>query len=148
MSKLWSNEEASTLEALWGKRSRQEIAKLLGRTPASITGKAGQLGLGRTWELNEKVSAAVVFKSLFGYRPNNANLKKFLDKGCPYTYTITGRGKLKCINLESFWRWLEKRKDEFSFLKFEKYSLGWEPRWVDEKRKADWLVYNKQRWGL
>lgn len=41
------------------------------------------------------------------------------------------------IDIEDFWKWAEKNKSLLDFSRFDKYTLGAEPDWVDEKRKAD-----------
>ena len=55
-------------------------------------------------------------------------LESFIDCGEYVTFN-----KL----IKDFWKWAEQHKQDISFAKFEKGSIGEEPAWVGEKRKAD-----------
>ena len=41
------------------------------------------------------------------------------------------------VDLKEFWQWAEQNRMILDFSKFEELSLGAEPEWVKEKRKAD-----------
>lgn len=148
MNKTWTSAEEKKLSMHWMCNSRKQLARMLKKDPQAISRKAHVMGLGKSWERQERLSLSYIFKALFGYKPCTRVVKsKLIARGCPYDESMLGNKKIKCVKLTLFWKWLEKHKDEFSFLKFEKYSLGYEPEWVDVKRKAEWAEYNQKRWG-
>ena len=44
----------------------------------------------------------------------------------------------KVVYLDEFWEWAEKNQTFLDFSRFEPYSLGMEPVWVQEKRRQDY----------
>lgn len=149
MHRTWTKQEELRLSSFWMCKSRKSIAKELKKDPQAVSRKAHTMGLGKSWERQERLSLSYLFRAIFGYKPCIRVINsKLIARGCPYDEAILGNKTIKCVKMEAFWDWLEEHKDEFSFLKFEKYALGYEPEWVDIKRKAEWAEYNKKRWGL
>lgn len=56
---------------------------------------------------------------------------------------IVKNNRFRVIDIDDFWKWAEKNKSILDFSRFEKYTLGAEPDWVDIKRKADFEKLQK-----
>ena len=133
----WSTEEVDYLEDKWGVTSITGIAKHLGRTINSVKCKATKLGLQRFIDQGEYVTFNQFTKAI-GYGGSYSYLEKRLRKlDFPIKLKASVKMRYKVVYIEDFWKWMEKHKQDISFAKFEKNSLGLEPEWVDKKRKAD-----------
>lgn len=131
--KAWTTEEIDYLENKWGIVTVSYIAKKLGRTETSITLKAQRMKLG-----SRLAGEYVTFNELLtalGLQGSYSWLReKYITiNGLP----VKKRGKYLKIKIDDFWKWAEQHKQILNFSKFEKNSLGKEPSWVDEKRRAD-----------
>lgn len=148
MNRTWTEKEEKYLLKYWSWLTRQEIARKLNKDLQTVSRKAHQMGLGKSWEGDECLSLSRIFRAMFGYKPCIRVIRsKLISRGCPYETKRVGNRTIQYANLSQFWRWLKEHKDEYSFLGFEKYALGYEPSWVDIKRKAEWAEHNKKRWG-
>lgn len=67
-----------------------------------------------------------------GYTSN-----RLIQNGLPVKWHRVKKNRFRVIDIEDFWKWAEKNKSLLDFSRFDKYTLGAEPDWVDEKRKAD-----------
>lgn len=131
--KAWTTEEMDYLENKWGRVTVHYIAKKLGRTETSITLKAQRMKLGSRLT-DDCVTFNELLKAL-GLQGSYSWLReKYITiNGLP----VKKRGKYLKIKIDDFWKWAEQHKQILNFSKFEKNSLGKEPSWVDEKRRAD-----------
>lgn len=144
-NKKWTQEEIDYLYDSWGKFSMNTITKNLKRGESSIRNKITQLGLGSFFENGDYVTMGVLRKAL-GYSDAHIFTEDWSKwKDLPVKYKTNKEKRLKIIYLEDFWKWAEKNKNLLSFSNFEKYALGPEPKWVDEKRNAD-IKYNNYRY--
>lgn len=136
-AKTWNEEELELLEDKWGTSSIPQIAKVLGRTVNSIKCKAYRIGLERFINSGEYVTFHIFVKAI-GYNGGYKYLEKRLLKlGFPIKHKKSVKMNYKVVYLKDFWKWAYRHKHDISFAKFEKGSLGEEPTWVFEKRKAD-----------
>lgn len=150
MAKAWSKEELELLEDKWGITPIPQIARLLNRTINSIRCKAQKIGLERFIDQGEYVTFNKFIKAI-GYSKSYSYLEKRLMKiDFPMKHKKSVEMNYKVVYIKDFWKWAEKHKQDISFAKFEKGSLGEEPPWVVEKRKADLTnpskVNNNRKW--
>ena len=146
--KKWTDEETEILKNNWGVLSYKEIARLVNKPIPSVKCRANYIGLSHSFESATSVTIKAVYDAVWGYNPSTQSIEKLVSKGFPLYYKVFGRRRYRLVELEKFWEWLKEHQNEISFLRFEKYSLGPEPKWVDEKRKADWKEYNNKRWSV
>ena len=137
-SKKWSKEDKLYLEERWGEISIPSIAKAIGRTVAGVKIKAWKLGLGRHIHSGEYITMNQLFNAL-GIGSGSYVRMVWIQKGLPVKNKISIKQKFKVIYLVAFWKWAKKNKMLIDFSKFEENSLGEEPDWVKEKRKADYM---------
>ena len=138
-AKNWNEEEIEYLENNWGTKSVRKIAKALGRTPTGIRLKATRLGLGNIMENGDFITLQNLLKAL-GLENSASHYKeKFIRYGCPIRYKESASGKKshRVVYFKAFLKWAEENKNILNFSRFEKGNLGWEPEWVDIKRRAD-----------
>lgn len=136
--RAWTEEDLYYLQDNWGSVSIKGIARRLGRSVNAVKLKAGRIGLsdprlhydGIT--LNQLADALGISYTI---------LKNWIN-----LYDLPAKQKLFAvkervlvITYEDFWKWSEKNKQMLDFSRVERLSLGPEPDWVDEKRKADQL---------
>ena len=145
--KKWTDEETQFLEEHWGRASTEWIAEKLGKKVQSVRCRANYIGLGGAYDAYGYITFTTVHKALFGYNPSQACFDRLLAKGFPTMLRIFNKKRYRVVDLDKFWKWLEVHQEEISFLKFEKYSLGAEPEWVDQKRRADWRANIEARWS-
>lgn len=63
---------------------------------------------------------------------------RLIREGLPVKWHIVKNSRFRVIDIDEFFKWAEENKSILDFSRFEKYSLGAEPDWVDVKRKADY----------
>lgn len=63
---------------------------------------------------------------------------RLIRYGLPVKWHVVKKNRFRVIDIDAFWKWAEDNKSILDFSRFEKYSLGAEPDWVDVKRKADY----------
>ena len=145
--KKWTAEETEFLEEHWGRASFDWLVEKLGRDVRSIKGRARYIGLGGACDAYGYVTLTAIHNALFGYNPSQGCVNRLMAKGFPAMLRIFGKKRYRVVDLDKFLEWLEEHKDDVSFHRFEKQSLGPEPDWVDKKRYADRLARNKSRWS-
>lgn len=136
-AKTWRKEELEILEDKWGASSIPQIAKILGKSVNAIRCKAQKIGLESFIDCGEYVTFNKLIKAI-GYGGSYSYLEKRLLKlDFPLKYKKSIKMNYKVVYIKDFWKWAEQHKQDISFAKFEKGSIGEEPAWVGEKRKAD-----------
>lgn len=76
---------------------------------------------------------AIYGKNMLGYTSD-----RLIRYGLPVKWHVVKKNRFRVIDIDAFWKWAEDNKSILDFSRFEKYSLGAEPDWVDVKRKADY----------
>jgi hypothetical protein len=144
--KCWTEEECIYLEEKWGVVSIPTIASSLGRTLDAVRLKAFKLGLGRHLHCGEYITLCQLAKALG--RSYTCILDTWIPRGFKYKTKVSVTKKYKITYIEDFWKWAKKNKDLMDFSKMEENTLGKEPKWVAEKRKADIAAtrYKKTPW--
>lgn len=135
--KRWSEQEVIYLQDNWGVLSIECIAKKLKRSKVAIYNRANKIGLGDSRlsggriSLSQFVRATGITSYTIKEKWTKANFKFYRIK--------QGRFASYKIDLDFFWKWAEENKKLVSFAKWDEGTLGIEPEWVKEKRKADKL---------
>ena len=145
--KKWTTEETEFLEEHWGRASFDWLAEKLGRDVRSIKCRANYIGLRSACDAYGYVTFTNVYRALFGYNPSQGCIDRLLAKKFPVSLRIFNTKRYRVVEMDKLWAWLEEHKDDVSFHRFEKHSLGPEPDWVDKKRYADRLARNKSHWS-
>lgn len=134
--KKWTDKEIEFLEKYWGSKTNESLEKALGRTINAIRIKAKNLGLGSSLEYGDLVTVNQLSKVF--HIDCKVIKKHWIDKCGLKAKTIRyGKRVIRKIRIDRFWEWAEQHKQVISFAHFERGSLGLEPVWVDEKRRAD-----------
>lgn len=142
-AKNWTQEEVNILEDKWGTVSIPQIAKTLGKTVYAVKNKAFRMGLETFIDSGDYITFNKFIKAI-GYGGNYSYLEKRLLKlDFPIKHKKYIKMNYKVVYLKDFWKWVEQHKQDISFAKFEKGILGEEPKWVEEKRKADFTNPSK-----
>lgn len=149
--RIWTEEDINYLEEKWGSVSVDIIAKKLNRTIVSVRKKASALKLGKWIDNIQYIKFRELIMAL-GYSESGYCYlkKKFKLLNFPMISKKVSKMKVEVVDIEEFWKWAEKNKSELNFANFKEGSLGKEPSWVKEKRKADRMnpakVNVKKRW--
>lgn len=137
--KIWTEAEEAYLQDKWGSISVKSLAKNLGRSENAIIVRAQRLGCGAHLESDVRISLNQFMKALYGGKNMlGYTSDRLIRNGLPVKWHRVKKNRFRVIDIEDFWKWAEKNKSLLDFSRFEKYALGAEPDWVDEKRKADY----------
>ena len=134
--KKWTAAELEYLEENWGKTTTDGIAFKLGRTYSAIINKARILGLGDPLTHMDGITISRLSKELgTHYRLIMNWVEKY---GFPAKQKrLTKEKRFWYVKYEDFWEWADKNRQMIDFSRFDKYALGSEPEWANEKRMAD-----------
>lgn len=132
----WTQEDIEFLEDKWGVMSIEGIAKKLDRTYDSIKNKSQRLGLGDPLTHLDGITISQLSLML---NVHYGILRNWIDK---YDMPVrrkrfAKKNQVMYVNYYDFWKWAEKNKQMLDFARLDRFSLGPEPNWVDEKRRAD-----------
>ena len=139
--KKWTEEDLEYLEESWGKMATQRIASNLDRTYSGIVNKARLLNLGDPLTHMDGITISRLSKELgIDYHL----IANWIDK---YNFPakkkrLAKERRVLYIGYADFWEWADKNRQMIDFSRFDKYALGVEPEWANEKRIAD---FNKKR---
>lgn len=133
----WSKKDEDYLMDSWGTVSMATIAKKLSRTKGAVQQKASKLGLGAFLEAGEYVSLNQLYVALRGLNQGGYTVKQWIDKGLPVRKRKVKNCSFKVVYLPDFWDWAEMNSTLIDFSRLEKNTLGAEPKWLEEQRKAD-----------
>lgn len=137
--KRWTEEEVAYLQDKWGSININTIAKNLNRTVLGVKLKAQRLGLGNPLTHIDGITIHQLSESL---NTQYSIIKNWIKK---YDFPakrkrLTNKQFVWIVTYEDFWNWAEKHKQMIDFSRIERLSIGPEPEWVEEKRKADQLT--------
>ena len=138
VARKWTKEEEEYLIEKYGSVSIGYIAGKLNRTESSILNKRQRMKLGTYLESGYYITLRQLLKALgieggYSYK----DISWIENRGFPIINKKVNKCSFKVVNLDDFWKWAEKNQQFLDFSKFEKYSLGLEPKWVDKKRYYD-----------
>lgn len=135
--KQWTKAEENYLQDKWGTVSIKGLAKVLGRSENAVVVRAQRLGCGAHLAGDTRVSLHQLMLAIYGgVNMGSYTSNRLIREGLPVKWHIVKNNRFRVIDIDDFWKWAEKNKSILDFSRFEKYTLGAEPEWVDIKRKA------------
>lgn len=142
--KQWTKAEENYLQDKWGTVSIKGLAKALGRSENAVVVRARRLGCGAHLAGDTRVSLHQLMLAIYGgVNMGSYTSNRLIREGLPVKWHIVKNNRFRVIDIDDFWKWAEKNKSILDFSRFEKYTLGAEPDWVDIKRKADFEKLQK-----
>lgn len=132
----WTDEEIDYLEEHWGKITIQKIAWNLNRTVSSVKNKTVRLNIGDPLLHMNGITISRLSKTLNIHYALIMNWVKKYDFPAKKK-RLTAEKKVFYVEYEDFWKWADKNRHMIDFSRFDRYALGKEPAWVNEKRIAD-----------
>lgn len=146
--KNWTAADIEYVEANWGTRSIPAIAQALGRSVNAVKEIAHRHGLTRWIHNGEFITLNQLMIALGRGPVHHVSRDLFLRNGFPIHYKAAIKKKVAIVYPHEFWKWAEQHKDLIDLSRVELLSLGVEPPWAVEKRKADQLAkpYTGRDW--
>lgn len=142
--KQWTEKEEAYLQDKWGTVSIKGLAKALGRSENAVVVRAQRLGCGAHLAGDTRISLHQLMLALYGgVNMGSYTSNRLIREGLPVKWHIVKNNRFRVIDIDDFWKWAEENKSILDFSRFEKYTLGAEPDWVDIKRKADFEKLQK-----
>lgn len=129
--KSWTEKEEEYLYKYYSKKDISEIARILGRTEASISKKAELLGLSSTdFYLSNNILS-------YAFSVSPRRIKKWENEyGLPVLRIKRKNTIYYGIDSEDFWKWADKHRDLIPWERYDE-SLPLEPKFaVIEKQRA------------
>lgn len=147
MYKPWTKDEVTYLTESWGMKSLKTISERLNRSKNAILMKKQKLGLGAFLDNGDYITVNQLVKTI-GYNNSSKVIKTWMKKQLPTINKKVNNNSFKIIKIDDFWKWAEANKTYLDFSKFERHSLGKEPKWVEEKRQRDIMnsQYKRRNW--
>lgn len=133
----WTEDELLFLEECYGQYKLSSIAKKLSRSEYAVELKAKRNGLGPSKTAQGFLTARDLARALGVdiHVVTNTWISKY---GLKAKKKITNRkARFYQIDIKAFWKWAEGNQHRFDSRKMEYLSLGDEPSWMVQKRKAD-----------
>ena len=134
--KKWSGSEINYLNEHWGKSTLSNLSIQLKRTKIAVLLKAKRIKLGASTRADEYMTANQVAillnvdRHTVGRWIQNHNLKA-VNKIMLFKRLFT------LIKHYDLCKWLKNNQNRFDSRKIELFGLGYEPSWLQEKRKGD-----------
>ena len=142
--KQWTKAEEDYLQDKWGTVSIKGLSKALGRSENAVVVRAQRLGCGAHLAGDTRISLHQLMLALYGgVNMGSYTSNRLIREGLPVKWHIVKNNRFRVIDIDDFWKWAEENKSILDFSRFEKYTLGAEPEWVDIKRKADFEKLQK-----
>lgn len=139
-NKRWNYSDIKFLKENWGEMPLSNIAKKLKRTINAIKCKSQRIGLKDQKLYMEEISLNQLEKIIYSKGSGQLQYKSKHNQ-IPFKYRKIVNEKIKVIEMDAFWNWLDKNRHAISLHNTDKYSFGYEPDWVEEKRQADKRAY-------
>lgn len=137
----WTEAEEEKLARLYGTKSLETIARIMGRSVGAIISKRTKMKLGAFLESGDYITLNQLLKAVKGlkYGGSYAITSWVENRGLPVINKRVGKCSFRVIRLDDFWKWAEANKSFLDFSKTAPLILGKEPDWVKAKRKEDEL---------
>lgn len=144
----WTQEQIDYLCEHWGNKSIPTMSNALDKSINAIKLKAGRLGLGRHIHSGKDITFNQLLKAFQYSSGYTEQKKKFIRHGFKFTSKKTLKKSYLMVNISDFWKWAENNKNILNFAKLKSGDLGPEPKWVSDKRAADYLAskFKKTPW--
>ena len=140
-NKRWDFNEIKFLKENWGSIPLSNIAKKLKRTLSAVKGKYQKIGLRDQRLCMEEISLNQLCKIIGDSRIHYKAQRGLI----PFSCRKIVNEKIRVIDMDKFWKWLKENKQALSLHNTDKYSFGYEPDWVEEKRQADKRAFEYER---
>jgi len=134
--KKWSESEINYLNEHWGRNTLFNLSIHFKRTKVAIHIKAKRMNLGAITRADEYMTANQVAVLL---KVDRHTVLRWVEK-----YNLKAikkimlfRKRLWMIKHCNLCKWLKNNQNRFDSRKIELYGLGYEPQWVQVKRKKD-----------
>lgn len=134
--RTWTEDEIEYLKEHWGLSPLKNIAEKLNRTKIAVHLKAKRKKLGMVTRADEYITPNYLAKLL---KTDSHIIIRWIKK-----HNLKAVKKVMVFEREFYlikhsdlYRWLEKNQDRFDSRKIELFALGYEPRWLKEKRMKD-----------
>lgn len=149
-SRIWTTEEVEYLIDTYGNKSIESIANYLGRSKIAVVEKAQRVGLGSFFSNSTRCIPINTLSKFIGSGSGGyIKISWVRNRNLPIHKLKRLNKTFEVIYLDEFWEWAYNNQSILDFSKFEKYALGPEPKWVDEKRNRDithGLKFKKTPW--
>lgn len=134
--KYWTEEEVHYLQEKWGTSSIKNISRRLNRSISAVRLKAFRIGLN---DAKLHFDGITLNQLAMALNKSYSILKNWIKQyDLPVKRKIFAiENEILVISYDDFWNWAEQNKQMIDFSRLERLSLGPEPNWVDEKRRAD-----------
>ena len=134
--RIWTKHEIEYLKENWGLIPLKDISKKLNRTKIAVHLKTKREKLGPVTQANEFITPNHIAKLL---KADSHIIIRWIKK-----YNLKAEKKVMVFKKEFYLikycdlcKWLKKNQNRFDSRKIELFALGYEPRWLKEKRKRD-----------
>lgn len=135
--KWWQKNEVEYLKEHWGAMPIPEIAKNINKSVNAVKLKAFRLGLKRFIHSGEYVTYNQLRLLINGSTQGGWYDTKLLKAGFPLRYKAAVNYQIKIVYMDEFWAWFKNNRHLIDLSRTHNRTFGYEPAWVDEKRKAD-----------
>lgn len=136
-NKNWTEEQKIVVMDYFGDRNIQFIARKVGKRETAVKTYATRiLGLGKAIENSAYINMATIAKELKVRRSTVYYWFKYFDFPSERV-KITGGREFLMADPKKMWEWLGCNRERWDAAKLERYSLGAEPDWLNEKRRKD-----------
>jgi len=134
--KKWSESEINYLNKHWGESTLANLSTQLKRTKIAVNLKAKKTGLGAVTRAGEYMTANQVSVLL---NIDRHAVVMWIEK-----YNLKAKRKILLFK-KLFWlikcsdlcKWLKSNQGRFDSRKIESFGIGYEPLWLQEKRRKD-----------
>ena len=137
MRRNWTLAEIDYMQNNWGDVSIKHIATKLKRSINSVKIKAYKVGLRRMTDCGEYITFNQLFNIINGKKEIGKDFKRLIKAKFPMNYQRIINKQVKVVYMDKFWDWFEQNKHLIDLKHTNKGDFGYEPAWVDEKRRAD-----------
>lgn len=132
----WTNKQIDILCEKWGTVSIPQIAEQLGRTTTAVKIKASRLHLGAALDNSRFVTLNVFLKAI-GVTGGGYTLNLLKKAGLKIHMQKVEKCSFKMIDIDEFWKFVDKNRNMIDFSRFSAGTIGPEPEWVKFKREED-----------
>ena len=117
-NRRWTQEEKDKLAELYGTKSLDTIAKIMGRSINSISVMRQRLHLGAFLENGDYITLNQLLKAVKGtkYGDGYSLISWVKNRGLPIIRKRVGKCSFRVVRLDVFWKWAEKKQIFYRFV--------------------------------
>jgi len=140
--RTWTNEEVETLKTYYGILDFDQLCKRLKMPPARVHQKVKRLGLGFQKDYQDYVTMRQVCDML---NCGRYRIKILINYGLPVVVKHFGRSYNVMVRIDRLLNFLKKNPSLWDGSKVEYLALGYEPKWLKDKRRTDRILRQQGR---